>query len=261
MFAGRPAEIIRRLQDPRSQDRERLTRFVRDRDQAAFAELVRTHGSMVLAVCRRVTGHAQDAEDAFQAVFLILARQAAQITRPELLSNYLYGVAVRVAQKVRRGSTRRRQWEMTLPVLPEQETSSAEAMVEVHPILDEELAALPAWYRDAIILCDLRGFSRQEAAAALGVPEGTLSSRLANGHKKLAVRLRKRGLALLAAMIPGSLGSTQAMATVPFELLTKTCAVVARDLAGGSMCERDQDSFAELGKEIIVVSLDTSYSG
>ncbi len=232
MIADRPSEILRQLEERRTPDRELLARFVRERDQAAFAELVRSHGSVVLGVCRRVTGHPQDAEDAFQAVFLILARKATTIRNPDVLGSWLYSVAVQVARKARRSATRRRLWEVVVSPMPDPPTTSAEAVPELSPILDEELAALPSWYRDAIILCDLKGASREKAAAALGVPEGTLSSRLANGRKKLAARLTKRGIALSTAAIPTTLSATQA-AVVPTELVTKTCGLVADWMAGG----------------------------
>src|ERR1700759_1381057 len=119
MIAGRPSEILRQLEECKTPDRELLARFVRDRDQSAFAELVRRHGPVVLGVCRRVTGHPQDAEDAFQAVFLILARKAAAIRNPDLLGNWLYGAAVRVAQTARRSSTRRRAREVSVNAMPD----------------------------------------------------------------------------------------------------------------------------------------------
>src|SRR5580658_8146992 len=106
MMAGRSANILRQLEATRAHDRELLAHFMRERDQSAFAELVRRHGSVVLNVCRRVTGHQQDAEDAFQAVFLILARKAGGIGKPELLGNWLYGVAERVARRALRSAIR-----------------------------------------------------------------------------------------------------------------------------------------------------------
>jgi RNA polymerase sigma factor (sigma-70 family) len=234
MIAGRPSEILRQLEERGTPDRELLARFVRERDQAAFAELVRSHGPVVLGVCRRVTGHPQDAEDAFQAVFLILARKATTIRNPDVLGSWLYSVAVQVARKARRSATRRRQREVVVSPMPDPPTTSVEMVPELSPILDEELAALPSWYRDAIILCDLRGASREEAAAALGVPEGTVSSRLASGRKKLAARLTKRGIALSTAAIPTTLSATQA-AVLPAELLAKTCGLVADWMAGGAI--------------------------
>jgi RNA polymerase sigma factor (sigma-70 family) len=230
-----PADILRRLEQAGPADRELLARFVGERDQSSFAELVRRHGPVVLGVCRRVTGHPQDAEDAFQAVFLILARKAGAIGNPDLLGNWLYGVAVRVARKARRSAARRRAREVAVSPFPDTPARPVPAFSELGPVLDEELAALPAWYRDAILLCDLRGVSREEAAVLLGVPEGTLSSRLANGRKKLAARLTKRGIALSVAALPALISSAQAGVAVPNELLTRTCGLVADWSASGAV--------------------------
>jgi hypothetical protein len=149
MTGARPADILRQLEEPSATDRELLALFVRERDQTAFAELVRKHGSIVLGVCRRMTGHPQDAEDAFQAVFLILARKAAAIRNPDLLGNWLYGVAVRIAQTARRSSSRRRAREVAVSAMPDTPVPPAETVSELSPILDEELVALPPWYHDA----------------------------------------------------------------------------------------------------------------
>jgi RNA polymerase sigma factor (sigma-70 family) len=231
MNAARPAEILRRLEQPTGApdaDAALLARFAATRDAVAFAELVRRHGALVFGVCRRVTGHPQDAEDAFQAVFLVLARKAGSLRDPALLGNWLYGVAFRVASRAKRSAVRRRAREVPVSVLPDQPAPApARVVAEFAPILDEELAALPACYREAIVLCDLRGASREEAAVALGIPEGTLSSRLANGRKKLAARLTKRGVALSVAALPLALAEAQAATVVPIELLRKTCGVVS----------------------------------
>ncbi len=234
MTGARPADILRQLEEPAPTDRDLLARFVRERDQSAFRELVIRHGPVVLGVCRRVTCHRQDAEDAFQATFLILARKASSIRKPEVIGSWLHGVALRVAQTARRSALRRRRWEAVVSVMPDQPTSPSAAALDLSPILDEELASLPSLYRDAIMLCDLRGITREEAAAVLGVPEGTLSSRLANGRKKLAARLAKRGITLSVAAIPTTLSTAQA-AIVPSELLAKTCVLVADWMAGGAI--------------------------
>jgi RNA polymerase sigma factor (sigma-70 family) len=237
MNATRPAEILRRLEradGAPDADADLLARFVATRDAAAFAELVRRHGALVFGVCRRVTGHPQDAEDAFQAAFLVLAKKAGSLRNAALLGNWLYGVAFRVAWRAKRSVNRRRAREVPVAVLPDPPAPVPSSPVpELAPILDEELAALPACYRDAIVLCDLRGASREEAAAALGVPEGTLSSRLANGRKKLAARLTKRGIALSAAALP--LVVAEASTAVPNDLVTKTSGLVADWAAGGTV--------------------------
>lgn len=235
MTGTRPADILRHFEHTGADataDADLLARFARHRDQAAFAVLVRRHGPVVLAVCRRITNHPQDAEDAFQAVFLVLARNAAALRRPDLLGNWLYGVAVRVAQKARRSAARRRAREVQAVNVPEPAVPTAELAEDVGPILHEELARLPAWYRQAVVLCDLRGVSRAEAAKQLGIPEGTLSSRLAGGRKRLADRLARRGVALTAAVIPAALGEARGAAAVPDSLVSKTCGLVADWSAG-----------------------------
>ena len=222
MTGTRPAEILRHLEPPGSDDRALVSRFATHNDQAAFAELVRRHGPLVWAACLRVAGHRQDAEDAFQAVFLVLVRKCAAIRDLDLLGNWLYGVAVRVAMKARRSAARRRAREVQVHAMPDPPSPAVEAAPDLAPVLDEELAALPAWYRDAVGLCDLRGVSREEAARLLGIPEGTLSSRLANGRKKLAARLASRGVALSVAAIPAALAGA-ARASVPAEVIAKAC--------------------------------------
>jgi RNA polymerase sigma factor (sigma-70 family) len=224
MTGTRPAELLRHLEQPGADDRALVNRYASHNDQAAFAELVRRHGPLVWAACLRVAGHRQDAEDAFQAAFLVLVRRCAAIRNLDLLGNWLYGVAVRVAMKARRSAARRRAREVQVPTMPDPPSPAVEADTDLGPVLDEELAALPAWYRDAVVLCDLRGVSRDEAARLLGVPEGTLSSRLANGRKRLAARLAKRGVALSAAAVPSALGQG-ARAAVPPELVAAVCRV------------------------------------
>jgi RNA polymerase sigma factor (sigma-70 family) len=241
MNPARPAHVLRQLERPASApgtDAELIARFTATSDSAAFAELVRRHGPLVLGVCRRVAGQQQDAEDAFQATFLVLAKKAGQLRNPELLGNYLYGVAFRVAWRAKRSARRRRVREVlvgTLPDLPA--LTPAPPALDLTSVLDEELAALSACYREAIVLCDLLGASRSAAAAALGVPEGTLSSRLANGHKKLAARLVRRGIAPSALAVPAALAEARAQASQPvaMELITRTCGLVADWSAGAAV--------------------------
>src|SRR5580692_262438 len=130
MTVGRPAELLRQLEAPATPDRELLARFVCERDQSAFAELVRKHGPVVLGVCSRVIGHRQDAEDSFQAVFLILARKAGGIGNPDLLGNWLYGVAERVARRAHRSVVRRQARETAVSVVPESIVQSVSPIVE-----------------------------------------------------------------------------------------------------------------------------------
>jgi RNA polymerase sigma factor (sigma-70 family) len=232
MNAGHTAVILRELERGDS-DVGLLSRFAADKDAQAFAELVRRHGPLVLGVCRRVTGHPQDAEDAFQATFLVLAKKAGAVKNPELLASYLYGVAFRVALRVKRSALRRKAREVLMASMPDPPAPAEQpAASDLRPLLDQELSALAECYRDAIVLCDLRGVSREDAAIALGIPEGTLSSRLANGRKKLAARLARRGVSLSAAL---PLLTAEASAAVPNELITKTCGLVASWASGGGV--------------------------
>lgn len=226
-----PAEILRHLENDPVTDGELLADFIRQ-DESAFARIVRRHGPVVLDVCRRITRQEQDAEDAFQAVFLILAQRAVSIRSPHSLGYWLYGVAVRVSQRARRSSTRRRAREVQSGDVPEPFLLPNERDPDLGHVLHEELAELPSHYREAIVTCDLRGVSRADAARALGVPEGTVSSRLANGRKKLAARLVRRGVVLSATGVLTVLGSDSARASVPHPLAAKTCGLVAGWRAG-----------------------------
>src|SRR5262245_20591462 len=182
-----------------------LNRFLQERDEAAFESLVRRHGRMVLGVCQRILGHKHDAEDAFQAAFLVLARKAGAIVPRDLIGNWLYGVAYRTALRVRSLSMRRRQREKQVDRLPEPTTIDAENMSDLRLILDRELMALAERFRTVIVLCDLGGQTKREVAEQLGLPEGTVSSRLARGRDLLRQRLTKRGLTLTAAGLASAL--------------------------------------------------------
>ena len=196
-------------------DGELLARFLRRRDEAAFAELVRRHAPMVLGTCRRVLGNAADADDAFQAAFVVLARRAAGLTARGSVGDFLYGVAVRTALKAKTMAARRRTHEANAtPTVPGPDRDRFELLAA----LDEELARLPGKYRGPVVLCELEGRPRRQVAAALGVAEGTISSRLATAHRMLGERLRARGLvgaavaAALAAPDPAQAGPLVAAA-------------------------------------------------
>jgi RNA polymerase sigma factor (sigma-70 family) len=203
-------------------DGELLGRFLADRDEAAFAALVRRHGPMVLGVCRQVLGHAQDAEDAFQATFLVLLRRAAAIRKRESVGNWLYGVAYRTALEARAAAARRHASERQVRTMPEPTVEPAELPDDLRPVLDAELSRLPDRYRAAIVLCDLEGRPRREAALQLGIPEGTLSSRLAAGRRLLGRRLLRRGISLSAGALAAGLGAPAARAAVSGQLVQAT---------------------------------------
>jgi RNA polymerase sigma factor (sigma-70 family) len=210
-------------------DADLLARFSAGRDEAAFAALVRRHGPTVYGVCRRLTRRAADAEDAFQATFLVLARKADRLARPERVGNYLYGVAVRVARKARRSADRRAKWERPGPALEPPAPPPTDP--EAGPVVVEELTRLADRYRAAILLCDLQGKPRAEAAGLLGIPEGTLSSRLNAGRKKLADRLTRRGLAPAAGVAATATGVAEA---VP-PLLVRGTVEAAAKLSGAGV--------------------------
>ncbi|MBN9521999.1 sigma-70 family RNA polymerase sigma factor [bacterium] len=181
--AARPARL-RPPPDPRP-DGALLGAFLTDRDEAAFAELVRRHGPLVLAACRRLLPDPTDAEDAFQAAFLVLVRRARRLTSSPALGPWLYRVAAWTARNVRRRNARRLARTAPLPdAVPAPPTSLVPALD-----LDAALLALPEKYRTPLVLCHLQGWSRRDAAARLGCPEGTLSALLARGLVKLRGRL------------------------------------------------------------------------
>jgi len=196
-------------------DEELLGRYVRTRDAATFETLVRRHGRMVLAVCRRLLPNVHDAEDAFQATFLVLVRKATTITPRDAVGSWLYGVAYRAAQKVRIAAARRRSKEVQLAQVPEPTTVADGLWRDVLPLLDHELALLPAKYRLPIVLCDLEGKTRKEAARQLGWPEGTVAGRLACARKMLAKRLARHGLPVSAGVLAAVFSETRIQAAVP----------------------------------------------
>jgi RNA polymerase sigma factor (sigma-70 family) len=189
-----------RLYDALS-DSQLLDLFVNWQEEAAFAALVRRHGPMVLSVCRRVLRHAQDAEDAFQATFLVLAKKAHQLQRPSLLANWLYGVAYRTALHARQRAAVRSAHEREAASMSDPESNPDQNALELRRLLDEELNRLPEKYRAPLVLCYLEGKTNEEAARLLGWPSGSMSHRLARGRELLRERLASR-LAGLSALLP-----------------------------------------------------------
>ena len=212
-------------------DTELLRSFLSEHDQSAFAALVQRHGPMVLGVCRRVLGNVHDAEEAFQATFLLLARKAASIVHRERVGTWLYTVAYRAALEARALRGKRQSQEIQVNTMPEPMILSEESHSDLHELLDEELHLLPAKYREAILLCDLQGVSRKEAAQHLHIKEGTLSSRLATGRRKLAQRLARRGVTLSSSTL-GALLESNAVPAVSSALVTSTVETVCIYAAG-----------------------------
>ncbi len=218
---GRAVRDLRRAACPGdAPDGELLERYVAARDEAAFEALVRRHGPTVLGVCRRVLRHEADAEDAFQAAFLILAHRAPSIRRSASVGSWLYGVAHRVALKARAVRRRRRSEEAAAGRLAKSQ-ADAGPWRDVQALVDAELLRLPDKYRAAILLCGVEGKTVREAAARLGWPQGTVATRLARGRALLARRLARHGLTLSAVAASGLPGEAAASA-VPAALVSVT---------------------------------------
>jgi RNA polymerase sigma-70 factor (ECF subfamily) len=215
-------------------DGQLLDRFVEGREEAVFEAIVRRHGPMVWGVCRRILRDHHDAEDAFQATFLVLARRAAAIMPRDKLGNWLYGVAHRVAMKARATRARRRVREGRAPDMPELEASSQDQRNDLAEWLDEELSRLPEKYRAAIVLCDLEDRTHKEAASQLGWPIGTVSSRLVRARAMLAKRLVRRGLPYSAGSLAGLLVRESASAGVPADLIGSTARAAGLFVEGGA---------------------------
>ncbi len=239
-------------------DGELLNRFVARRDkvaEAAFAALVERHGPMVLGVCRRVLGNRHAAEDAFQATFLVLARKASAIARREQLASWLYGVARHIALDARARVIRQQAKEKRLvSMLPVERPEEIETS-ELRASLDEELARLPERYRAAIVLCELEGLTRRQAAGRLGVSEGTLSSRLARAKEQLRGRLTRRGLALSAASLASAFTQEAHSTIVAPALVDSTIRVATLVAAGSSLAGVVSTSVATLTEGVLKAML------
>jgi RNA polymerase sigma factor (sigma-70 family) len=201
-------------------DGQLLEAFRTHRDAASFEAIVRRHGAMVLGVCRRLLGNLHDAEDAFQATFLVLYRKADSIARPELVGNWLYGVAHYTATNARVSARRRRAREKRVSEMAATADLQSEGSADVQSLLDQ-LARLPERLRVPVVLCYLEGKTRKEVARQLGCAEGTVSSRLARAQKLLRERLSRRGWTVLGGSVAVAL-SREAVGAAPASLIRAT---------------------------------------
>jgi RNA polymerase sigma factor (sigma-70 family) len=216
-------------------DGQLLERFVTHRDEVAFAALVRRHGPMVWAVCRRALACHHDAEDAFQATFLILVRKAGSVTPREMVGNWLHGVAYQTARKARAMVAKKRGRERPVAEVPEVAVGEERGIwQDLQPLLDQELTYLSNKHRAVVVLCDLEGMSRKEAAGQLGVPEGTVAGWLARARTKLAARLTRRGVHLSSGMMAALLSPNAASASVPGAVLSSTIETATLFAAGNA---------------------------
>jgi RNA polymerase sigma factor (sigma-70 family) len=205
-------------------DSELLKSFVDEKDEHSFESLVRRHGPMVLAACRRLTADEHLAQEAFQATFLVLSRKAGSLRNSEVLASWLYQVAYRVTSRLRGTTAQRREKEISLeevPDMPAPETDSSE-WSELRPLLDEELNKMPAKYRSPLVLCFLEGKSNEEAAEILNWPAGSMSRRVAKAKELLRERLTGRGLVLTTTVLFTLLSEKSRAATLPSALLNST---------------------------------------
>src|SRR5262245_5913133 len=214
-----------------------LQRFVGEREEAAYSALLRRHASLVWGVCWRLTGHVQEAEDAFQATFLVLARNASTVRNGESLASWLYGVAYRVATRARQRAARRHAIELQAASERTASADSSESWRELQAALDDEVARLPNIYRAPFVLCCLEQRSKREAAQLLGLPEGTLSSRLARSRKILRQRLARRGIALSALLTGLAVGRATAVSPRLIDETLRAAVTAAPASACGSPVE------------------------
>jgi RNA polymerase sigma factor (sigma-70 family) len=222
-MAGAPTNpmlrFVRRIagsHDPGADpDGQLLERFVKAADESAFQALVHRHGPLVLSVCTRVLDNAHDAEDAFQATFLVLARKAGSVRAPELLGPWLYGVAYRTALKARAELLKRRKLERRLADMASPPDADNLVWRDLRPVLDEEVSRLPEKYRVPFVLCYLEGNTNEQAARMLGCPPGTVYSRLAWARERLRRQLGRRGLAFSVAALAVCLSRNAVSAAVP----------------------------------------------
>jgi RNA polymerase sigma factor (sigma-70 family) len=215
-------------------DRQLLERFTRHDDQAAFTALVRRHGPLVLGVCRRVLRQEADAEDAFQAVFLVLARKARSVCWGDSVGGWLYGVAYRVAHKARVARARRQRREARAGRPVDTTPATSAPWSELQAVLDEELQHLPAAFRTPLVLCYLEGRTQDEAARQLGWSLGALRGRLWRGRELLRSRLARRGLSLGSVLVALALSHSAAPAAVPVGLAAATVQAAFAFLRGGA---------------------------
>jgi RNA polymerase sigma factor (sigma-70 family) len=194
-------------------DSELVGLFLNQHSEAAFNVLVRRHGPMVLGLCRRLLRNEQDAEDAFQATFLVLARKLHRLRKLGSLASFLYGIARRVCGKARTAQARRRAREAQLPPAAQGDPLTEMTVAEAQGIVDEELSRLPERFRAPLVLCCLEGLARDEAARQLGWSVALVKCRLEQARELLRRRLAGRGLALPAGLlVVGLFGASTAVA-------------------------------------------------
>jgi RNA polymerase sigma factor (sigma-70 family) len=239
MASGKSSPVIQfihQIARPRSaddsSDGQLLERFANQRDPSAFETLVVRHGPMVLGVCQSVLNDVHDAEDAFQATFLVLVRKAGAIGKPQSVASWLHGVAYRLAVHAKADLARRRMQERQVPTMPPADPLADLIWQDLRPVLHEEVNRLPKKYRAPFVLCYLEGKTNEQAAQLLGCPKGTVLSSLSRAREQLRRRLTRRGLTLSSGLLATVLAHNTASAAVPGALASATVKA-ALSLVGG----------------------------
>lgn len=239
-------------------DEELLALFFKTSAEAAFSVLVARYSSLVFGVCKRVLGNAADAEDAFQATFLVLVKKGAHLKQPGRLANWLYGVALRTANHVKSKRARRSKVEREAGTAPVRSNMSDMNYEQLWNVLDEEIQQLPQKYALPLVLCYLEGKTNAEAATQLGWPEGSMSRRLSRAKELLRVRLSKRGMAMSAVLLAAAVFARPASACAPAPLLTSTVKA-ATLVSNGAKLSDVVSPFAAKVAEEVALSLTSGY--
>jgi RNA polymerase sigma factor (sigma-70 family) len=269
-MAGRSGSVLGHLyqllasRDANDQtDGQLLGRFVANQEEQAFATLVQRHGPLVLRVCRRLLGNSPDADDAFQATFLVLVRKARTLDQKGSLAGWLFGVAYRVAVRARAQATRRRAHERQAAQMYSRKATPEPTDPALRELLDAELSRLPEKYRSPVVLCYLEGKTYAEAARQLQWPLGTVRGRVARARILLRKRLTRRGLAVPIGLFGTVWASEAASAGVPSVLMNVTVraallAAVGKGTAAGAFSAHATALGEAVLKEMIVTKLKTA---
>lgn len=232
-------------------DEELLARFFKTSEEGAFSTLVSRYGSLVYGVCKRVLGNATDAEDAFQATFLVLVKKGAKLQQPGRLANWLYGVAFRTASHVRSKRAQRARVEREASAMPATKSDLADMNYEqLWNVLDEEINQLPPKYALPLVLCYLEGKTNAEAATQLGWPEGSMSRRLSRAKDLLRSRLSKRGMAMSVVLLAAAMFARPASACAPAQLMASTVEAGTLLAQGAKLADVATPFAAKIAEEV-----------
>jgi len=236
-----------------------LDRFIAQRDETAFEALVQRHGRMVLGVCQSFLHNSADAEDAFQATFLVLVRGAGAVRKRNSLSSWLYGVACRTSLRLRTTAARQRSRDKQVAAMSKADfTDTTADSHDLLPVMNEEVNRLPAKYRAPLVLCYLEGKTTDETAQELGWPRGTVSIRLTRGRDLLRTRLSRRGVGLSASALTTMLAQQVASAAIPPTLSNATVHAAllfaaGRTAAGGVSNRKTNSGSARMRRRAISI--------